>query len=245
MWPLQRKTVLILSAAILLLIVIVVGLMVFGGNETGDPNQKASNLELEGFTFFDIGANSVYAEAMRDRLGEKLGTSVVETRGLIDLTINYQRFFDNYFPQLYRLHQQLNDDTGARVEHNIIKLTFRYAQRKNSPFFYVELVFSEHSKNPLFFRIKSKKEGADIVGTIKNKYGKAIQIEPSETDDMILFWKEHKDHLVILTTKDRFGEPEYHIMIYYVDNIEKLITIELEEKKGKAAAKKKAGQTAF
>jgi hypothetical protein len=34
-------------------------------------------------------------------------------------------------------------------------------------------------------------------------------------------------------------------MIYYVDNIEKLISTELEEKNKKIEAKKKAGQTAF
>lgn len=245
MWPLLRRSMFIVSTGILLLIVIIIAFMFIDNKEIEDPDRKTSNTELEGFTFFDIGAGSVYSESTRNRLRGKLGTSVVETRGLIDLTIKYQRFFEKNFPQLYRLHQQLNDADGARVEHNIIKLTFRYAQRKKSPFYYVELVFSENSRHPLFFRIKSKKEGADIVETLKAKYGNADRIEPSETDDTILSWTEKKDRLIILITKDRFGDFEYHIMIYYVDNIEKLISFELEERKKKIEPRKKAGQTAF
>ena len=172
MWPMMRRIMLIASAAILLLIMVIIAFMVINDTEIGGPDQITPDANLEGFTFFDIGADSIYNKSMRDRLDDKLGTSVVETRGLIDLTIKYQKFFEKSFPQLYRLHLQLNDTSGARVEHNIIKLTFRYAQRQNSPFYYVELIFSEYTRNPVFFRIKTKKEGADIVDTIKTKYGK-------------------------------------------------------------------------
>ena len=245
MWPFLRKTVFIVSAAILLLILLVIIVMVRNKNENGVSREQASHVNSEGFTFFDIGNNSVYNSSIRNRLEENLGTSVLETRGLIDLTFKYEGFFEKNFPQLYNLHQQLNDARGARVEHNIIRLTFRYAQRQNSPFYYVELIFSDWSKNPLFFRIKSKKEGAAIVATLKTKYGKASQAASSSSDETILEWKKKKDHLVILATKDRFGDPEYHIMIYFVDNIENLISTEREQNIQSLEAKKKAGQTAF
>jgi hypothetical protein len=250
--------VLILSAAGVLVVLIVIGFLIFGNNEGNNkgkiPNksEKASSAPRpEGFTFFDIGPDSTYTFEMREKLDDRLGAGVLETRGLIDLTISYREFFRTRFPELYGIHAQLNDETGARVEHDIIKLTYRYAQRKNTPFFYVELIFSNNSKNPLFFRIKSKKEGADIVDTLKEKYGKSMKLDPpggvnpSGDDDTLLVWKKNKDYLVIWITKDRFGDPEFHIMIYYVENIDKLIAMEKEERKRLEEAKKKAGQTAF
>ncbi len=258
MWVLKNKKVKFISAVGVLVAIGIIGFLIFGNNEGDDKkyipitsNKASTELRPEGFTFFDIGANSTYTFEMGEKLEDRLGAGVFETKGLIDLTIRYREFFETHFPELFRIHMQLNDKTGARVEHNIIKLTYRYAQRKDTPFFYVELIFSNDSKKPLFFRIKSKKEGADIVDTLKKKYGKSIEInpsgeiDPSGKDDTLLVWKKDKDYLVIWLTKDRFGDPEYHIMIYYVENIEKLIAIEKEEKRRQAETKKKAGQTAF
>jgi len=235
--------------AILLVVLTAIGFFLFGNNDSDGTDQPVKQTSESrpsgGFTFFDIGPTSIFSGKIREVLEKQLGPSVLETNGLIDLTIKYRSFFERNFPDLFRLHMRLNDETGARVEHNIIKLTFRYAQRKNTPFFYVELIFSNFSKKPLFFRIKSKKEGAIIVDKFKKKYGKSMRIDQADTEDTTLYWKDNKDYLVVNMTKDRFGAPEFHIMIYYVENIEELISTEEKEKSRQQEVRKKAGQIAF
>jgi len=242
---LKDRKIQLTGAAALVLVAAAIGYFSLRNNESKVPYEDSSPRQLQGFTFFDIDKNSTYSEGLRSRLKERLGPGVREDMGLIDLRVNDLGFFKAHFPDLFRLHMQLNDEKGARIEHNIVKLTYRNARQKNLPFFYVELIFSNYSKNPLFFRIKSKKEGADIVDTIKEKYGEAAVIDPSGDNGRLLSWKKDRDHLILYITQDRFGDPEFHIMIYYVENIASFMAVEAKERKQREEATKKAGQTAF
>ena len=51
--------------------------------------------------------------------------------------------------------------------------------------------------------------------------------------------------MLVSKLKDRFGLPEYHITMYFVENINQLILLEDEIKTERETSKKKAGKTAF
>jgi hypothetical protein len=197
------------------------------------------------FTFFDLGSNTPFTKEIRESLQAQLGSDVLETNTIIDLSVNYSGFLKEFFPNIHRLNVKLNDSSGARIEHNIIKLTYRYALRNDTPFYYVDLVFSNYSKLPLYFMIKSKKEGVEIIDTFNTKYGKAKEIDWAGEKGSALYWKENNDILLVSKLKDRFGLPEYHITMYFAENINQLISLEHKIKTEREASKKKAGKTAF
>ncbi len=119
-------------------------------------------LSSASFTFLELGANTIYSKSIRDRLKDLLGSDSVATRTPIDLEINYPGFIEENFQPLHRFNQLLNDASGARVEHDTIKLMYRYPQKKSRLFKSVELLFSGQSKKPLFFNIVARKEGSGI-----------------------------------------------------------------------------------
>ena len=107
----------------------------------------------DSFTFFNLSKQSILSKSVRSDLNQKLGRDATEYRSIIDLDINYYGFLQKYFPSLYELNQNLNSPAGERIEHNTVKLMYRYARKENIPFDYVELVFSNYSQHPLLFRI--------------------------------------------------------------------------------------------
>ena len=237
-----------ISAAAAGILLLILAFLIFpesDKDETESEPRISAEKHPEGFTFFDLGAHTVFTKDIRKNLKDKLGSDVLETKGTIDLTTNFSGFLESYFPELYQLHMKLTDKTGARVEHNIIKLTYRYALKKNTPFFYIELVFSNYSKRPLFFRINAKKEAAGIIDEIRKKYGEPKKTEIPEGIGTALYWQRNNDVFVISKKKDRFGYPEFHLMIYFVDNIRTLISIEENERKQREDERKKAVRKAF
>ena len=151
----------------------------------------------------------------------------------------------SYFKTLDQLNQRLNFPPGERVEHNIIKLRYRYAQRKQVPFKYVELIFSNYTQKPLLFKIASKKEGAFIVDTIREKHGEPKTINWEREEGRSLYWEKNKSFLIISILKDRYGDPEYHTVIYFTPNIEVLLSKEEQVARQREEAIKKKGKTAF
>lgn len=198
----------------------------------------------EGFTFFDLGSNTVLTKNIIKTLNDKLGSHSVENRGTMDLTINYKGFLQKYFKELYELNKKLNYPAGERIEHNTIKLMYRYTAKKIVPFDYVELIFSKYTKNPLLFKIKFQ-NGANIIDTIRKKYGTSRIINWDDNKGRSLYWKNNRDIFIISIGSDRFGNPEYHINIYYVENLEELLSTEKKEILERIEAKKRAGKTAF
>lgn len=238
----KKYLLLIVSGTIL---VLAVGIFFLLDNHEAEITPVIPSGPVSGFTFFELGATSRYTKVIRESLEARLGSDVLETNTIIDLSVNYNGFLKKFFPNIHKLNVKLNDSSGARIEHNTIKLTYRYALRKNTPFYYVELVFSNYAKLPLYFMIKSKKEGAEIIDAFNTKYGEANRIDWAGEKGSALYWEENNDILLVSKLKDRFGLPEYHITMYFVENINQLISLENKIKTEKEESKKKAGKTAF
>jgi len=199
----------------------------------------------ESFTFFDLGINSRLNKEVRQQLGDKLGRDAIERRSIIDLEINYSGFLKNYFPGLNELNQRLNFPPGERVDHNTVKLMYRYAQKKNVPFEYVELVFSNYTNAPILFRINFREDDAGIINTLESKYGQPQVIAWKEENGQSMSWMKNSDFLIVSQVPDQFGNPRYQIAIYFVKNLEQLIAAEQKERQEKSLKRNESGKTAF
>ena len=240
----NKKVQISLLILSLIIVVLIVVFATCGKKSSNDEKYKTGN-EPEGFTFLDLGENAEFSDAVRNNLGEQLGSDAIEKRTPLDLSINYKGFLKRYLPSIYDLNQELNSPVGERIEHNIIKLTYRYARKKGIPFEYVELVFSNYTKKPLVFHIKSKKEGAGIVDVITKKYGAAQTINWEMEEGKSLLWTKNKSVLIISIKDDRFGDPEYYTTIYYAPSLENLLLRERKEAQLREEEIKKTGKTAF
>ena len=207
-----------------------------------DPGVQAQS---DSFTFFDLGKNSRLSKSIRNDLRQRLGRDAIEGRGIIDLEINYYGFLDQYFSSLNELNRQLNSPPGERIEHNIVKLMYRYARKENLPFDYVELLFSNYSQHPLLFRINFKKDEANIVQTLKSKYSDPRLIDWKNKGGQSMYWDKNNDILVVSLVPDQFGNPEYQISIFFVENIKALLKTESAEKESQESQRAKSGKTAF
>ena len=215
-------------------------------NDSREPAaEKPQSPGLESFTFFNLGRNTRLTEAVRDDLEEKLGRDAIERRSTLNLEINYSGFLKKYFPELDRMNQKVNYPPRERVEHNTVKLMYRYAQKKNVPFEFVELIFSEYTGTPILFRINFIKDEAGIINTLEQKYGKPATIDWQEENGQSMFWMQNNDFLIVSRVPDQFGNPEYKLVIYYIDNLENLIETERKEKEQKELQEAKAGKQAF
>ena len=188
----------------------------------------------ESFTFFDLGINSRLDKTIRKELIDKLGRDAIEQRSILDLEINYKGFLKTYFSKLHELNLDLNFPPGERVEHNTVKLMYRYALKKNVPFDYVELIFSNYTQAPLLFRVNFRRDDAGIVDTLKAKYGQPQTITWKEDNGQSDYWIKNSDALIVSQVPDQFGNPRYQIVIYFVKHLEQLITIEKKERQEKA-----------
>jgi hypothetical protein len=197
------------------------------------PNSgSGSNLNPEdAFTFFGVGSNTEINRNLRDELKNTLGSDAIETRTTINLEILYPGFIQEYFPHIHRLNRKLNENVRQRIEHNTIKITFRYIPDKIKSFNYVELLFSNYSRNPLYSKIRAKNDGIEILELLKTRYGDPEKIDWGTPEQWSFFWKNHGDILIFSNKPDKFGNPEYFIMTYYVSNIEDFIEKEQQEKK--------------
>lgn len=198
-----------------------------------------------GFAFFDIGTDTTLTSSVRKNLNAQLGSEAVTGRGIFDLEVNFPGFLKNHFQQLDRLNQILNDPPMERVEHDITRLMFRYARQKGQPFHYVELVFSNHSGKPLFFKVSAETDGPAIIDQLKQKYAAPQTVTWQETEGKTLYWRKDRDVLMASVAPNRIGEPEYHIAIYFVGNLEEMIETEKKAAELREEALKRAGEKAF
>ncbi|MGD9138417.1 MAG: hypothetical protein PVH42_16770 [Desulfobacterales bacterium] len=199
----------------------------------------------DSFTFFELGTNTRFSERIRKDLGNRLGRDAIERRSILDLDTNYAGFIKKYLPKIDELNRKINYPPGERVEHDTVKLMYRYSQRKNAPFDYVELVFSDHTKNPLLFKVNFRKDDTGIVETLKTKYGPPQIIEWKEENGTSMVWRKNTDVLLVSLVPDQLGQHEYQIVIYFVQNINQLIEHETKERIRKEKQRSQSGKTAF
>jgi hypothetical protein len=215
----------------------------------GDNRESAETIPAtvnpESFTFFELGTNTKLTEHVRKDLGKKIGRDAIERRSTLDLDTNYEGFIKKHLPKINELNRKLNFPPGERVEHNTVKLMYRYAQRENAPFDYVELVFSEYTKTPLLFKINFQKDETGIVETLKTKYGPPQVIDWKEENGKSMVWRKNMDLLLVSLVPDQFGHHGYQIVIYFVQNLKQLIEIEKNELKKIEEQRAKSGKAAF
>jgi hypothetical protein len=211
---------------------------------TDEQSTDYSRSQTEGITFFDVGAETVYSDALRDRLRKNLGPDAIAYRSTIDLEFNAKGFLQRHFPVLHDLNQRLNTPAGERVEHDTVKLMYRYAVKENLPFSYVEVVFSNISGKPLFIQVRSR-DLSDIIRTLEEKYGSPQAIDQPADEGRVFFWRDHRDVLLVSIIPTWRGDKEYRLAIYYVDNLEKLVAVEEKERRQKEEERRRAGEKIF
>lgn len=199
----------------------------------------------ESFTFFELGRNSVLSKDVRKELSNKLGRDAIEHRSVLNLETNYPGFLKAHFPHLDQLNQKLNFPPRERIEHNTVKLMYRYAQRKSVPFDYVELVFSNYTQTPLLFRIHFKKDESNIIKTLNEKYGPPQRIKWDQANGSSSFWTKSNDELIVSGVPDQFGNLEYQIVIYFTENLNQLIRREQADKQAREQQRARSGKSAF
>ncbi|MEJ5360332.1 MAG: hypothetical protein WHT06_16865 [Desulfobacterales bacterium] len=200
-----------------LLILLTLGASCGGGPE---PPPPAAAVEGEGISFFGIGRDSRYSEATRRELARVLGREAIERRSLLDLEIHFRGFLRDHLPEIDRLHRRLNDPPGERVDHEVTRLTYRYARQAGAPFDLVDLIFDGPSGKPLLFRMRFRRDEAGTVAALRERYGAPEVLpwkgEPGES----WLWRRGEDLLVLSFVPDQFGQPAHRIDIYFVTNLE-------------------------
>jgi hypothetical protein len=237
-----RITAGIFSRALLMAVLAVLPAACGEKDTTETRTEKSAR---ESFTFFELGSNSVLSKAVRKELADRLGRDAIERRSVLNLETNYPGFLKAHFPRLDQLNQKLNSPPRERIEHNTVKLMYRYAQKKNVPFDYVELVFSGYTQTPVLFRIHFKKDESNIIKTLKEKYGSPRTIEWKETTGTTFYWTKADDELMVSLVPDQFGDSEYQIVIYFTENLNQIIHTEETEKEAREQQRAKSGKSAF
>lgn len=235
-----------ISAVIVFFVCLILGIIslnYFNKKETRETH--LSNKEPAGFSFLNIDENTKFSNDVRKQLSDTLGPDAIERWTPLDLNVNYKGFLKKYFPELYELHKKLNSPIGARVEHDTIQLTYRYARKRNAPFDFVKLVFSNLTQRPLFFLIESRGAGPDILDAVTKKYGEAKTIHWDDKSGRSYYWEKNRSVLILSVSSDRYGHPVYQTAIYYVPSLEELVIAEQEKIKRQQEVIKKTGKTAF
>ncbi len=214
-------------------------------SEKENAETQTQDAATDSFTFFELGRNSVLSKEVRKELSNKLGRDAIEHRSVLNLETNYPGFLKEHFPHLDQLNQKLNFPPRERIEHNTVKLMYRYAQRKNVPFDYVELIFSNYTRTPLLFRIHFKIDESNIIKTLNEKYGPPHRLKWDKTDGSSFYWTKSNDELIVSLVPDQFGNLEYQIVIYFTDGLNQLIRSEQAEREAREQQRAKSGKSAF
>jgi hypothetical protein len=241
----KSNTKLLIIAGIIFFILFISVISVLFRQEI--PNSGKLNVlnPEDAFTFFGVGPNTKINKSLRDELRNRLGSDAIETKTTINLEILYPGFIQEYFQHIQQLHKKLNENPRQRSEHNTIKIMFRYIPDRLRPFNYVELLFSNYSQKPLYGKIRAKNDGTEILDLLKTRYGVPEKIDWGKPEEWSFFWKSHGDILIFSNKPDKFGNPEYFLTIYYVNNIEDFIEREEQEKKNQGDEAKKRLKRAF
>jgi hypothetical protein len=219
----------IVIGAFAVIIISIAAIMVFKGDIEDKSSSGGPNDRINGFTFFDVGADTQVTRNLRSELEEKLGSGSLETWSTINLEFLFPGFLNQYFPELYRLNRKLNDERGQRIEHDTVKLTYRYIPKEIFPFDYVELMFSRKSGLPLYCFIKTKNAGDGIASLLKSKFGEPRKIDWGNPEEYSLVWNKSGDDLIFSNTPDLLGSPTYQIVIYFTSNIKHMIKTEKKD----------------
>ena len=208
------------ASAVWLWLLIFLTVAACSSEEKIEPQQQTNS---GGFTFFDVHHDTIYTKSLRERLVGTLSSDAIEYRSVINLEIVEEGFLQQHFPRIDELNQRLNYPAGERVEHPTTKLMYRWATRKALPFSYVELLFSQDSRKPLYVKIESARNISNIVDSLSEKYGPPSMIQLNSDRGEIRYWENNRDVFLVAKMLRRNRRPLYRMMIYYADNLEEYI----------------------
>lgn len=244
-WPPRRNglhlAVRPAAALALILLLLAIGCSADHEPDSAGPSAAAG----EGFTFFELGAHSRYSEAIRRRLRDQLGNEAITQRSIVDLETNAPGFLSVHLPEIDALNRRLNDPPGERVDHDVVKLMYRYARQRNVPFDHVELIFSGFSQLPILFHIRFKADEAGTVEALRRRHGEPRVVDWGTGAGQSLVWRHEADLLVVSRVPDRLGEIGHRITFYFTANIEQMLRAEQEQREQRAIERRKTGKTAF
>jgi hypothetical protein len=213
--------------------------------EGGEKPERSAPAGPESFAFFDVGRNSRFSEQLRKDLSQKLGNDAIERRSIIDLEGPHKGFLAAHLPELEVLNRRLNHPPGERVEHDVIRLMYRYARQKNAPFDYVELIFDGQSRTPLVFRIRFKADEGGLIEALRAKHGPPQTIDWEAENGQSLIWRKEQDVLMVSLEPDSFGGINHRVTIYFTENLNRWVESEQTLKDKKSKEKSPAGKTPF
>jgi len=214
-------------------------------SDGGKSPERPAPSEPESFTFFDIGRNSRFSDSLRRDLAQKLGNDAIERRSIINLESNYKGFLAAHLPDLEAIHRQLNHPPGERVDHDQIKLMYRYARQKNVPFDYVELIFDAQSGTPLVFRIRFKVDESGLIEALHAKHGPPQVVAWEIENGQSLIWRKEQDILVVSLVPNVYGGDDHHVYIYFTGNLSRWADSEQSLRHQKAKEPSPDGKKAF
>ncbi len=220
-------------------------LTVLGCSDSAPPESAPAEKMSQSFTFFDLGVNTRLSKEILQTLDDRLGSHSLEKRGLIDFSIRPTGALEKYFSDLYSLNRELNSPVGERVEYDIRRVMYRYADRRGTPFYYIELVFSGGSGLPLYFKIEPVTGETDFMNTFHEKYGTPTVTKWPQAGVEFLSWTKAGDRMIVSMGTDPYGAPEYHITIFYTRNLDRLLALKRSGSKETQEKAVDAGKTAF
>ncbi len=220
-------------------------LLISCSDNNGSGDESSQPADTQTFTFFELGKTTRLTKGVRSDLRDKLGHDAIERRSILNLEINRKGFLKTYLPDLAVLNEQLNYPPRERIEHNTVKLMYRYARKKSVPFELVELLFSDYTSTLLLIKINFKVDEANTIETLQEKYGRPEIINWDDENGQSMYWKKSSDLLIVSRIPDRFGKIEHQIVIYFVDNLKLLIDTERKEREKTEQQRTKTGNKAF
>jgi len=205
----------------------------------------APGLESAGLSFLNMNNQTRITNERRESLKSELGPEAYATRTTINLEMHDSGFLAAYFPEINTLNRQLNYLPRGRVEYDAIRLTYRYARKKNTPLDFVRLIFASDTGKPLFFYIRTTQEGFEFLSTLKEKYGVPHTIEWANGKGQSYYWQQSDDYLIVSETKTRIGTPEFHFGFYFNGNIQSLLEKEQAKQEQRLNAPRETIQKVF
>ncbi|MGD8369383.1 MAG: hypothetical protein PVG78_17220, partial [Desulfobacterales bacterium] len=197
----------------------ILSLFACSDDSTGPPQALPPT---EGFTFFELTSSSRLSSDLRSTLEDKLGSDAIARRSTLDLQIGPDGVLEANFPKVKSLNQRLNYSPRERIEHNITKLMYRYPSRKELPFSFVELTFSNYTGKPLVFHTTARQEGATVLQTLKEKYGPPQMATWDNGEQKAQFWRKPGELMIVYVLRDRFENPDYQVQLLFLDALEEL-----------------------
>lgn len=240
-WPAAVRCIAVVFRWLVLLTACL-GLFGCGGKDSSPPPDSGGP---ESFTFFEVGAQTVLTDSVRDRLRDQLGRPGVSQRNVLDLTIRSPEFLSQYFPGLADLHRKLNGTSGARVEHDTVRLDYRYMDRDATPFDRVQMTFDGETRKPLLVRIQTRRDGEAVAAALAEAHGPPRIIDAGPGIQQSRVWTREGDVLVFSVDEAAAGIPEYRIAIFYVNSLRRLVEREAARREARQARERDAINQAF